>query len=326
MNIKKKIIILLIIVSLVAFSGCTGGKSVAVNKATQGMVINSFTFSPSNMVNGEEGSMVLEVQNIGGTTAEEVKAFLYNIDSTAYFAITGGIAGAETTYLFGDMTPPDTVNNIPSFPESIVFTADNTGLVGAPEGIPVSFDPKVRVCYIYETTATAEFTVISADELRQQTQRGVYKESPVITSSSGGPLSIEILTPQPIKANAAKIITIQVKVRNLDKLNGLVFKEPNIALVPPETIDVCMDPSTLKDKINRVDVSISIPELPGAVFTAQTVRLLKGDGAEGTATFRSNAAVDLSGVVQQDFHIVLTARYGYFIEAQTGFVLENDGN
>ena len=319
MNITKNTIILLTIAFLVALSGCTSGGSTAVNRATQGMVINSFTFSPSKMVNGEEGSMVLEVQNIGGTTARDVKAFLYNIDSTAYFAITeSGVVA--TDYLFGDMTPPDMVNNIPSFPESIVFTADNNALEGAPEGIPITFEPKVRVCYLYETTATAEFTVISADELRQQTQRGVYKESPVITSSSGGPLGIEIMTPQPIKADANKEIRIQVKVRNLDKLNGLVFEQP----VAPQTIDVCMNPTTLKDMINRVTVSLSIPDLPAAVFADQTVRLLKGDGSEGTATFKSNA-VDLSGVVQKDFHIVLTASYGYFVESQTGFILENEG-
>ncbi|MCK5040399.1 MAG: hypothetical protein KAR87_05520 [Candidatus Aenigmarchaeota archaeon] len=311
---NKKIIIMLVVAAIIVTSGCTGGSN--INTATKGMVINSFTFSPNNMVNGEDGTLALEVQNIGGTTAKETKAFLYHVDSSAYFEITEG--GLPTTeYSFGDMSPPDTVNNIPSFPETVVWTVDNDGKEGAPEGIPMLFEPKVRLCYLYDTTSTAEFTVISRDELRQQVQRGSYQETPVVTRSSGGPLSIEILTPQPIKADNNKVIKIQVKVRNLDKLNGLVFQNP-------ASIDTCIDPAALKSLINRVDVSISIPELPLANFADQTIRLLKGDGVEGTATFTSDS-VDLSGIVQKKLHIVMTTSYGYFVESQASFTLEHEG-
>ncbi|RLG14884.1 MAG: hypothetical protein DRN66_00775 [Candidatus Nanohalarchaeota archaeon] len=313
---KNKIVVFLIIAVVIAGSGCTG---TAVNTATKGIAINSFTFSPTKMVNGEDGTLALEIQNIGGATAKNTKAFLYNIDSTAYFTITNSSNDNTTNHSFGDMSPPDTVNNIPSFPETVVWTLNNNGKVGAPEGIPITFDPKVRVCYLYNTTSTAEFTVISRDELRQQTQRGIYEEKPVVTRSSGGPLSIEIMTPQPIKAENGKKIKILVKVRNTDKLNGLVFQTP-------DNIDKCINPTEMKKLINRVNVSISIPDMPGGatLFDSQTVRLLKGDGEEGTATFTSKA-VNLSNVVQKEFHIVMTTSYGYFVESQATFTLEHDG-
>ena len=316
----KKTALLFIIVLVIASSGC--GKTVS---STKGIVINSFTFSPAKLSNGEEGIISLEIQNLGGITAKEVEAHLYNIDSKTYFDIKKSDGTYSTKHSFADMVPPDKLNNIPSFPETAVWVVDNNGKRGAPEGLPIIFEPKVKVCYLYDTISTAEFTVISSDELRQQMQRGVYKEKQVITKSSEGPISIEILTPQPIKAEAGKKIKIHVKVRNTDKLNGLVYLNEYKTTDAEVSSSVdCTDPSVMKKQINRVKISIDIPDMPSVTFTPRVIRLLKGDGEEGTATFISDDIVDLSDVVQKEYHVVMTTSYGYFVESETSFTLEHD--
>src|SRR3989338_6106681 len=98
----KKIIILIIAVILIA--GCTG-RQISVD-SNNGISINRFAASPTEERSGGLVLFDLEIENVGGTTANNVKADLYNVERQ--WRNTDGTLVTSTLTKFGTikLKPP----------------------------------------------------------------------------------------------------------------------------------------------------------------------------------------------------------------------------
>ena len=288
--------LLTVIAIIVLASGCTmPGGTTSVATSTKGVVINSLLFSPAQLEGTEEGVLALEIQNIGSVQAKNIKAYVYGMDTVNAWTVVSDQGTPE--YDFGTLDAPDSVNNIESFPITGTWTFAPTA--SAPEGVPIEYHPSVRVCYDYTVTSTAKFTVISKEELKNEKNRGVLTYSDVTTKNSGGPISIDIASRQPIVVSslvAAKELSVNVKVRNNDMTTGIVY-------LPGSD---CMKLAT--GDFNRVVVTVEIP----SIGETHTETILLSDGKTGSKTFTFSSIPN--DVVKQDMDIILTSTYGYSVE------------
>lgn len=106
----KKVSLVLIIIALVAFSGCTG-KSATVDP-DNGLKINEFSADPTSVNYNDNTMYFLDVENVGGTTAKCVVAELYGAED--WNSVTGGLM---TTSGWGS-----------SFATAISYSGANTNL------------------------------------------------------------------------------------------------------------------------------------------------------------------------------------------------------
>jgi hypothetical protein len=83
----KKLSLILIIIALVAFSGCTGRN--AKVDADNGLKINEFSADPVMAQYNDNTIFSLDVENVGGTTAKCVVAELYGAED--WNSVTGGL-------------------------------------------------------------------------------------------------------------------------------------------------------------------------------------------------------------------------------------------
>jgi len=104
---KFKIFSILILITLIA--GCTfPGQTATVATINKGVVINSFDFNPSQLEGEfEEGVLNMEIQNLGGTDARQVIAYLYGMDFDNTWTITNDNGDNYANYSFGDLPAPD---------------------------------------------------------------------------------------------------------------------------------------------------------------------------------------------------------------------------
>ncbi|MCK5177029.1 MAG: hypothetical protein KAQ92_04850 [Candidatus Aenigmarchaeota archaeon] len=283
-------------------SGCTVPGGTTITSSTEGVVINSLSFNPTQVEGTDEGVLAIEVQNLGSVEAKNVKAYLYGMDTTNAWNVVSDQGTLD--YDFGDLDAPDVVNNIPSFPITSTWTFTPTA--PAPQGVPLEYNPAARVCYDYSAVASAKFTIISKEELKQERTRGLMEESAdVTTKNSGGPISIDITSRQPVVVSstaAAKALSVNVKVTNNDLTTGVVY-------TPGAD---CM--SLGSGEFNRVDVTVEIP----SIGELHTETILLSDGKTGSKTFTfTNIPND---VVKQDMDIILRTTYGYSVDASTRFM------
>jgi len=91
----KKTLYLLALAFLLLLSGCvTTG-----NSSTNGIIITSFVTDPSEVESGEEVYFVLDIQNVGGAKATDIKAKLIGLPDDW---------GTPETKTLGELLPPGT--------------------------------------------------------------------------------------------------------------------------------------------------------------------------------------------------------------------------
>ena len=304
--INMKLYSMLVLVTfIVLISGCTLSGGGDLEGSKEGIVINSLSFSPTRLEGKEEGILALEIQNVGSITAKNVTAHIYGIDTTNSWDVISD--QGDLDYYYGEVDASDKLNNIPSFP--ITATWSFTPLFLPPKGVSIEYTPSVRVCYIYNTTATAKFRIISKEELKQEKRRGTLTYTDVSTKSSGGPVSIAITSRQPLIVNSmktAKTLAVNVKVINNDLTTGLIY-------LP--TVD-CMKLGS--KEFNRLNVTVNIP----SIGEKHEGEILLGNGKIGSKTFIFSKIPN--DVIKQDVDIIITTTYGYSVDASTRFMQVED--
>jgi hypothetical protein len=196
--IMKKILLLLILIAVVAVSGCMNAqpieKELICNGAgsNDGMIITDFSFDYSPVYSGETPGLTVEVQNNGGETGKllGVEIFGPEVNPNGATDLQWGTSELLIQSLNEELTPPDPTMNMPGEPWSKVWT------LTAPKNLATDTDYtfNARVKYSYKTTFTAVLTVMSSSYLRSLPAQ---KRSELIQSGglsqqcySGGPLSV----------------------------------------------------------------------------------------------------------------------------------------
>lgn len=317
--------ILLALAAIIFVSACTMpgvGPSVALGQAspTQGVVINKFTFAPSLLVgastsggtDGWTGALSIEVQNKGGVTAQQVNASLFNMNF-------GDWAVTKSYSDFGDLLPPDAERKLAGMSGSDSWEMRAPFV---PEGLKLAYEPRVRVCYGYNTTASASFIAMNSSEWRIEQQTARLEEKAITTTNSGAPIHFTIDARAPvIFTTATPNVKLNIKATNMASvmgtgllggggvsvLQGLPFQSPTancLALsgLNQVVVNVAISGATC---VTRTGVTCS-----GSTASA-TINVIEGQ--EGSKVFEFT----LPSSMRQQYDVVITSTYGYFVEAKT---------
>jgi hypothetical protein len=183
----NKALIILVIAALVFVSGCTGTSP--TRDANNGLAITSILASPSQVRTGEMVLIDLEIQNVGGTTARDVKVDLYGVEQQ-WRDSYGNPVDTTLTKEFTDMRPSQQDRNVPG---DLKMTQWDLMTPNIPQGISPTLPIEARVSYDYNTSGHLKVFAMSEDEFRRkQMQNEATSASEIINSE--GPLHLSIPT------------------------------------------------------------------------------------------------------------------------------------
>jgi hypothetical protein len=289
-----KFLFVLPIITIILISGCIG--PLAPSQPTgKGVVIQEWVPDFSQVNSAEPVKLQLKVQNIGDSKAENVEAEIIGIDVEKEW-------NGNKIKDLGDLQKPDYVSNTPgeSKTEEWRLTAPKL-----PKGTDFEYEPIIRVSYDYITIAHKPITLVDRDELRRIIQQGKSLPSKP-TTSSAGPLSVEIRTGDYVKT--AKIddpFPIYILITNdLWESGGSVIPKTGWG-------------TTEKDY--PVKVTIKTPEGTTLISsekcstTGVEIDLWQGKTAEITCEVK----IDTPPEYRQEKLIEVKLDYRYYIDAST---------
>src|SRR3989344_1517671 len=105
-----KIYLLLALVAIVLIAGCTGTQTATNPNA--GMVINSFSATPTNVLEGDRVLFEAEIQNAGGTTGRNVVVELFGVEET-WRTSDGDPVDSTLVQEYGRLDPARPERNLP---------------------------------------------------------------------------------------------------------------------------------------------------------------------------------------------------------------------
>jgi uncharacterized protein YraI len=177
---KKSLIILLV---LILVSGCLQ-REVKIDK-NNGLTINEFSVDPESVISGEEFIVYLEAENVGSTTARNVRADVYGA------SWTGDLTKWGTVTLY----PPDIEFNTPGDFKSAEWILKAPYV---PEGVEQPYELTGRVTYTYQTSGVVNLKVFSYDEYRRRLQKGEEIPTGISVTNTYAPVKIDMVGDHPL--------------------------------------------------------------------------------------------------------------------------------
>ena len=183
----RKVYLLLLLVALLG--GCVRqGKPVRIS-ATEGLVINEFSSDLKRYERTEPINLYLEVENVGGTTASNVKLSILGATWDSTPCPQDASCPVE---LAAELSPPD-ISVTPPVPGD--FVSKSWALEpyeGLPEGVEADVTLIARVEYDYASNGVVTIPVLSKEEYKSRIQRGVAVPKAPNVTNSAGPIHIGI--------------------------------------------------------------------------------------------------------------------------------------
>jgi len=299
---------LILLTLIVAVSGCADNSESDVTVSqTEGVSIEGFSSSPSEIFEGQLTTLELQLKNAGGTQAEDVVARLFNRgfegEGTWNIQATGssGVEEAKNVY-FGDLSGPDPQTDAPAISVPRTWNLEAPDLDVAQQ-VPYEFN--TRVFYKYDTTANTDIQIMSNDRYNEL---GTSRSQPDI-DNSGGPIQIDVKTRTPVVFTSTGQDTQPVPIRVVVTNEGSGTPFLQSAYTGDESYDVSNDDSGRIDlEIKAAGNSVSFDS------NEQTVRLVNG---EGVKSFTMNVDRVSNQDIQQTVPLTVTANYGYYQDTST---------
>lgn len=181
-----RIIIPILFIALIIVSGCIGGRQVKTD-SNNGIQINTLSASPLQVRTGEMVLIDLEIENVGGTTAQNVQVDLFGVEGQ-WRDSYGNLLTSTLTKQFGKLKPPYPDRKIPGDFKMAQWDIMTPNI---PQGIPVSLPIEARVTYDYNTSGHLKVIAVSEDEYRRKQMNGESIAPPEIINSAG-PIKLSI--------------------------------------------------------------------------------------------------------------------------------------
>lgn len=305
MNILKQVYTLIVLT--VVLAGCIGfGQREVVVDANNGLTVNEFSSDFGLIYDDEPTALYLEVENVGGTTATNVKAQVYGVSGWT-------ITPSANTQTIGSLEKPDIATNVAGEFSALQWTVDPPAL---PEGLKQVFKVSSRVRYDYYTNSISNIDVISRAQYDLLRRTGELEQVPIETANTNGPIKISIDVLAPIKLDAGSGDTeknLLIYVRNVG--DGIPFGG--------STGTISDWPAA--DNIGEISLTISTPA-SGVTLTdciggtgssnsiTNTILLRNGyESYKGVCTLViPNTFAD--GVPSETIPLNMEATYGYYID------------
>jgi hypothetical protein len=306
MQLSSNKIGLILLALIVIVSGCADNSDSGVTVSqTQGVAIEGFSASPSEIFEGQLTTLELQLRNKGGAEAENVVARLFNrgFEGEGTWNIQGEGNSVEElkNIYFGSLSAPDPQSDAPS------ISVPRTWNLEAPD-LEVSqqtpYDFYTRVFYQYSTTANTDIQVMSNDRYNEL---GTSRSQPDL-DNTGGPIQIDVRTRTPIVFTSTGQDTQPVPIRVVvtNKGSGTPFLQ---SAYSGESYDVGDEESEkVKVEVQAAGNSVSFDS------NEQNVRMVNGEGVK-------SFTMDVDRISDQDIQktvpITVTADYGYYQDTST---------
>ncbi len=285
MKISETLLSLLLLLAVIPVSGCIGGQQIT---GGPGLVIEAFEPDFPQIYDGESVQLRALIRNRGSMRAGEIKAKISGAD---------WIAGTECTET--ELLPAVPENGIEGEVKTCQWNIkSNTNL---PEGVSMTYYPILNVYYIYSTSTVKSITIGSADDIRRIQNTGGSLPSET-TSSTSGPVSIDIVIKGPLRASENRI-NFPVEIRITNNGGGVVC------------IDRCDE--TNSENWNKLNLNINAGEpLELDCGDASEISLWRGQ----SNTIGCKASISGQATLTQAL-ITVTATYGYRIDKTTSITV-----
>jgi hypothetical protein len=272
----NKILIICVIAALVLISGCTGQN--VQRDVNNGLAMTNILASPSQARAGEMVLIDLEVQNVGGTTARDVKVDLYGVQDQWRDAF-GNLVDSTLPKEFASMRPPQPDRNIPG---DLKMAQWDLMTPNIPQGISPTLPVEARVSYDYNTSGHLKVFAMSEDEFRRkQLQNEATPASEIINSE--GPLHLSI------PANYQNPVIVDTTSEEQYQIQPFRIEFQNVGTGYPITLE---DDGSIRGAGGRIRGTIEIYG-PGAEFDnclgVQGGKLINLDDAEIPARLRETS-------------------------------------
>lgn len=302
---------LILLTLIVTVSGCadnSSGTDVTVSQ-TEGVAIEGFSASPSEIFEGQLTTLEIQLRNVGGAEAQDVVARLFNRGFTGdgtwnIQADDSSVSEAKRKHI-ETLEAPDPQTDAPSISVPRTWNLEAPDLDVAQQ---VPYDFFARVFYKYSTTANTEIQVMSNERYNEL---GVTRSQPSL-ENSGGPIQVDVRTQTPIvftnTGQDTQPVPIRVVVTNEGE--GTPFLQ---SAYDDENYNV--------NEQNSGRVELEITAAGDSVsFDSNnpTVRMVNG---EGVKSFTMNVDRVSSEDIQQTVPITVTANYGYYKDTSTSITV-----
>lgn len=269
-----------------------------------GVVVTSFLSDFPDLESGDKVDLDLEVQNVGGTTADEVWALLYGIDTGVW-----SLSSTNPVKIATKFEGPEEAAGLPGSIDSAGWKLKAPNI---PEGITAPSEARARIFYTYATTATATVPIITESEFKRL--KGQNQALPQLTATqvSKGPVSVRIDAKSPeVLREDSDTFRVVIAINNVG--GGSVFDPAAIsnlkegqeksALLPEDTEDM------FKIKVQAQGVTA---EDCTALNAEQTEKLRTRTTSHYSCKLRISRKAP-----RVDIPITVALHYGYFIDATT---------
>lgn len=292
------------LIGLVFLSGCLGIGGGGKEVSGYGIEITSFeVFGPPQIYSNDEIDLSLTVKNTGGKPARDVTGYLYGLSED--WELTD-----EKKQVADELKGPDEEMDIEGEQDNAIWTLVAPDL---PKGLTNTYNPRVRVFYLYSTSASTQVPIITRDEYRKMVREGEKIPKQKVTTVTKGPLGVEITSANPvIMRGEGEDFRLMVKVTNLN--DGSVFK-----------YDTENIPKLGTDDYNKIELKIDAEGVTAkekdceALENSETVELRRGEYLTYNCELKIDEIVTLTFVP-----ININMDYGYIAEDSVSLKVRGD--
>ncbi|MBI4019645.1 MAG: hypothetical protein HY364_05360 [Candidatus Aenigmarchaeota archaeon] len=301
------VIAVLGIVLLVA--GCTGTSRPVTVDANEGLQIKEFLPDRSDIFSSETIILDMEVENVGGTAAENVVAKLFG-------GISGwtGDAAAEKTMGRGSsnaLSAPSADRNIPG---DFNRKSWNVKAPDLAQGLIQTYDLGMRVRYDYTTTSITSIDIISYDQFDLLRRQGSFVQDLTVTKNSYAPIKIALEGRAPMRPDSPGGGVEESLILTISNVgSGVPFRDTGSANdFPTQTslgrITFLIETSKGNDVL-RCDTG------DGSLVNTGTVTLRRGvEEVRIPCILKIDATKISAGVPKETMSATITAGYSYAID------------
>lgn len=210
-----------LVMLLVFTAGCIGGTQTATIDPSNGLVINSFSATPSELRDNDPAGVLLEIEieNVGGTDARNVLVDILGVEGQ-WRDSQGNVLTDTLTKDLGIMRRPIPERDLPGKLVNELFTLRPPDLG---QGNTVLIPVDARATFDYNTSGFIDLLIMSDQEFQQRRIRGESVETPVLIQNSAGPIHMTVPprfnTPIIVDTNVgeAQKQTIRIELTNVGR-------------------------------------------------------------------------------------------------------------
>jgi hypothetical protein len=307
--------IILAIVAAVLVSGCTNmpdlgdlGGTGALGSGS-GLEIVSFTAEPATIFSGASTRLLLEAQNMGGTSVPDGNSMVF-LTGSNFDAWASTTTGSKYAHL-GEMKAEDVVRGIPANTKRLTWTMSAPSITAGQTRTDTFI---ARIYDEYKTSANGNVWVYNETEADAAKAAG----RPLYTSSftyTKGPVGLSIsVSPEPIVLYAGEnSFTMSIKISNL--ASGTIYKTGGVTYTANSE-----NTAISTDELNNVSLSITSTGLGSDSDCTGYKDLIAGKDTTVFCTFTLNSGTTVDTF--KSFPINMTVSYGYYTERTASVVVQ----